>query len=56
MTVKARRVYVCQRCGHAREAWDVFETGWPHRIRFWCLHHIPWWARLRMWWQDWRNR
>lgn len=44
----AVRTYVCQRCGAELSNWEAFETGWPHRVRYWCLNHIPWWTRIFM--------
>lgn len=39
----------CARCCKANPPYLTFETGWPNKIRHWCLHHIPRRVRLKMW-------
>jgi hypothetical protein len=47
------KTYTCSRCGKDDlSSWEAFETGWPDRCRYWCKNHIPWRARLRVWWQE----
>jgi hypothetical protein len=41
--------YTCRRCGTACASWEIFETGWPNRVRLYCLACIPRWVRLKMW-------
>lgn len=50
--------YPCSKrgCDAVNPDWLAFETGWPNRIRYWCLGHIPWTARVRLWWQERRDR
>jgi hypothetical protein len=41
--------YTCSRCGELNPPWRTFETGWPSRIRYWCLgevDHRPWIYRV----------
>lgn len=44
----AKQLYQCARCERHNPDYLSFSTGWPKRERFWCLYHIPWWARLKM--------
>lgn len=47
-------LYPCSKrgCGAQNRDWQVFETGWPNRIRYWCLNHIPWHVRVAMWFTE----
>lgn len=51
------KLYGCAKrnCTAVNRDWEAFETGWPNRIRHWCLGHIPWHARLRLWLQERRD-
>jgi hypothetical protein len=42
------KTYQCARCGRLNPDYLAFETGWPKRIRYWCLGHIPRWTRIKM--------
>jgi hypothetical protein len=45
------KVYKCKRCGRELKDWQVFETGWPNNIKYWCngeYDHIPWFTKLKM--------
>lgn len=41
------RYFACDRCGVDNPDFLSFGVGHPTR-RTYCLHHIPWWVRLRM--------
>ncbi len=49
---RVRSTYPCAKCGTTNPDYLAFETGWPNRIRYWCLHHIPLRARIKVWWQE----
>lgn len=44
--------YQCRKCGEMLTSFEVFESGWPNRIRHWCKDHIPLRSRLRLWRQE----
>lgn len=44
--------YQCHKCGERLADYEVFESGWPDKIRHWCLNHIPLRSRIRLWWQE----
>lgn len=58
MSRTSTKRYACHRCGRDDlRDWQVFETGWPKRIRYWCMgehNHAPRLALLhvhiREWW------
>jgi hypothetical protein len=45
------KTFRCARCGLVNPDWLSFGVGFPTR-RAYCLGHIPWWIRLKMWWRE----
>lgn len=56
------KTYTCSRCCKDDLLdWQVFETGWPNRIRYWCqLTCVPrialWQVSVKEWWACKRGR
>lgn len=50
--LRAPKKYECYKCGEKLTAYEVFESGWPNKIRHWCPNHIPLRSRLRLWLQE----
>lgn len=42
------KTFACARCGRVNHDWESFGVGFPTRKTY-CLNHIPWWIRLKMW-------
>jgi hypothetical protein len=42
------KTFRCDRCGAINPDYLSFGVGFPTR-RTYCLHHIPWHIRLKMW-------
>lgn len=41
----AVKEFACARCGATNADWLTFSAG----DRYYCLGHVPFWARVRMW-------
>jgi hypothetical protein len=53
--VRAHTYYACVRCGLINDEYEAFAAGRLGRERHYCLAHIPWQARLRLHWNEWRQ-
>ena len=45
----------CVRCGAINDEYETFAAGRLGRERYFCLGHIPWRARVRLWLQERRS-
>lgn len=43
------RYFTCATCGAVNPDFLTFGVGWGVRGRYYCLGHIPWTVRVRMW-------
>ncbi len=49
--MRETKAFRCARCGTVNPDWLSFAVGHPTR-RTYCLNHIPWWIRLKLWWRE----
>lgn len=49
MGERAVRYFPCAKCGGINPDFLTFGVGRGRLARHYCLRHIPWWVRVRVW-------